>query len=201
MFVLTLTATTDSGGNATVTRTLPSPMMLVDIKWDVGNFAATVDAVITAKGASDEAAAVGVAASTLDRTLATLTDASANAFYTPGTNSIVDRDVTLVVSSGGSVRTGGATLYFNDAFSSSSGGGGTSDATAANQTTLNTEVGGLTETAPASDTASSGLNGRLQRIAQRVTSLIALFPASIGQKAKSAALAVTLASDEDLVGA
>jgi hypothetical protein len=60
-------------------------------------------------------------------------------------------------------------------------------------------VGGLTETAPASDTASSGLNGRLQRIAQRVTSLIALFPASIGQKAKSAALAVTLASDEDLL--
>src|SRR3978361_1771595 len=29
--------------------------------------------------------------------------------------------------------------------------------------TTNTEIGGLTETAPASDTASSGLNGRLQR--------------------------------------
>jgi hypothetical protein len=39
-------------------------------------------------------------------------------------------------------------------------------------TTTNTEIGGLTETAPASDTASSGLNGRLQRIAQRITSLI-----------------------------
>lgn len=37
-------------------------------------------------------------------------------------------------------------------------------------------IGGLTETAPASDTASSGLNGRLQRLAQRVTSLIALTP-------------------------
>jgi hypothetical protein len=35
-------------------------------------------------------------------------------------------------------------------------------------------IGALTETAPASDTASSGLNGRLQRIAQRLTSLIAL---------------------------
>lgn len=34
-------------------------------------------------------------------------------------------------------------------------------------------IGALTETAPASDTASSGLNGRLQRIAQRITSLIA----------------------------
>src|ERR1019366_2945537 len=39
--------------------------------------------------------------------------------------------------------------------------------------TTNTQVGGLTETAPATDTASSGLNGRLQRIAQRITSLIA----------------------------
>lgn len=46
--------------------------------------------------------------------------------------------------------------------------------TAANQTTLNTRVGDLTETAPASDTASSGLNGRLQRIAQRITSLIGI---------------------------
>ena len=37
-------------------------------------------------------------------------------------------------------------------------------------------IGILTETAPATDTASSGLNGRLQRIAQRLTSLIALLP-------------------------
>lgn len=36
-------------------------------------------------------------------------------------------------------------------------------------------IGALTETAPATDTASSGLNGRLQRIAQRITSLIALW--------------------------
>ena len=34
-------------------------------------------------------------------------------------------------------------------------------------------VGSLTETAPATDTASSALNGRLQRIAQRITSLLA----------------------------
>lgn len=45
--------------------------------------------------------------------------------------------------------------------------------------TTNTEIGGLTETAPASDTASSGLNGRLQRVAQRLTSLIALLPAAL----------------------
>lgn len=41
-------------------------------------------------------------------------------------------------------------------------------------------LGSLTEAAPASDTASSGLNGRLQRIAQRITSLIALLPAALG---------------------
>lgn len=37
---------------------------------------------------------------------------------------------------------------------------------------LETLTGAVTETAPASDTASSGLNGRLQRLAQRITSLI-----------------------------
>lgn len=43
-----------------------------------------------------------------------------------------------------------------------------------------TSIGSLTETAPATDTASSGLNGRLQRIAQRLSSLIALLPAALG---------------------
>lgn len=52
-------------------------------------------------------------------------------------------------------------------------------ATAANQSTLNTRIGDVTETAPATDTASSGLNGRLQRIAQRLSSLIALIPAAL----------------------
>lgn len=58
------------------------------------------------------------------------------------------------------------------------------------------QLGSLTETAPASDTASSGLNGRLQRIAQRLTSLIALIPASLGAKAASASLSVTQAGLE-----
>lgn len=43
-----------------------------------------------------------------------------------------------------------------------------------------TTIGALTETAPATDTASSGLNGRLQRIAQRLSSLIALLPTALG---------------------
>lgn len=60
-------------------------------------------------------------------------------------------------------------------------------------------VGSLTEAAPATDTASSGLNGRAQRIAQRITSLIALFTA--GPAAKAAALPVTIATDDPLLGA
>lgn len=47
-------------------------------------------------------------------------------------------------------------------------------------TDFDTKVGSLTETAPATDTASSGLNGRLQRIAQRITSMITLLPAALG---------------------
>lgn len=58
------------------------------------------------------------------------------------------------------------------------------------------QIGTLTETAPGSDTASSGLNGRLQRIAQRLTSLLAVVPASLGQKTMAGSLAVTLASDQ-----
>lgn len=47
-------------------------------------------------------------------------------------------------------------------------------------TGVSAKLGTLTETAPASDTASSGINGRLQRIAQRLTSLIALLPTALG---------------------
>lgn len=61
---------------------------------------------------------------------------------------------------------------------------------------FDTKTGALTEVAPASDTASSGLNGRLQRIAQRITSLIALFPTSLGQKTMANSLAVVVASDQ-----
>lgn len=60
-------------------------------------------------------------------------------------------------------------------------------------------LGSVTETAPASDTASSGLNGRLQRIAQRLTSLIASLPASIGQKNAAGSVSVVLASDHGVI--
>ena len=63
-------------------------------------------------------------------------------------------------------------------------------------TTTNTQIGIVTEAAPASDTASSGLNGRLQRIAQRLTSLIALFPTSLGQGTMATSMKVVLPSDQ-----
>jgi hypothetical protein len=50
---------------------------------------------------------------------------------------------------------------------------------AATEATLDARTGALLEAAPATDTGSSGLNGRLQRIAQRLTSLIALLPAAL----------------------
>lgn len=60
-------------------------------------------------------------------------------------------------------------------------------------------LGSLTETAPSNDTNSSGINGRLQRVAQRLTSIIALQPPAIGPQAKAAALAVTVATDQPTV--
>lgn len=66
---------------------------------------------------------------------------------------------------------------------------------AATEATLDARTGALTETAPATDTASSGINGRLQRIAQRLTSLIGLLPASLGPKPGAASLSVAPASD------
>lgn len=62
--------------------------------------------------------------------------------------------------------------------------------------TSNGLLGATSSTAPASDTATSGLNGRLQRIAQRLTSLIALLPSTIGRKVMADSLSVTIASDQ-----
>ena len=56
---------------------------------------------------------------------------------------------------------------------------------------IDTDLGTTSETAPATDTATSGLNGRLQRVAQRLTSLIALLPASLGNKTSTNSLSVT----------
>ncbi|MER9471100.1 hypothetical protein [Mesorhizobium sp. M0520] len=57
-------------------------------------------------------------------------------------------------------------------------------------------IGSLTETAPATDIASSGLNGRLQRIAQNLSALIALLPTALGQGTMAQSLRVVLSSDQ-----
>lgn len=75
----------------------------------------------------------------------------------------------------------------------------TGAATEAKQDAEAVLIGSLTETPPATDTASSGLNGRLQRIAQRISSLIALLPVSIGQKTMAGSLAVVVASDQSSI--
>lgn len=57
-------------------------------------------------------------------------------------------------------------------------------------------IGATNETAPASDTAASGLNGRLQRIAQRITSLIALVPSALGRAAAAASFSTVLSTED-----
>jgi len=71
--------------------------------------------------------------------------------------------LTLACSTSGHADADNLEIFYDD------GVGQASETTLAAQSTL---MGGLTETAPASDTGSSGFNGRLQRIAQRLTSLL-----------------------------
>jgi hypothetical protein len=86
------------------------------------------------------------------------------------------------------------------AASGGGGGGGSGDASAANQLTqidklalIDQDLGAATDEPPTTDTAASSINGRLQRIAQRLSSLIALWQQGPGTEA--AAQRVTLASD------
>jgi hypothetical protein len=58
------------------------------------------------------------------------------------------------------------------------------------------KLGDQAETAPSTDTARSGINGRLQRIAQRLSSLITSFPTSLGQKTMANSLPVVIASNQ-----
>lgn len=66
-------------------------------------------------------------------------------------------------------------------------------------TNFDSKIGALTEAAPATDTASSGLNGRLQRIAQNITTLIAKFgtalTATLGPQTRANSMPVVLPTD------
>lgn len=117
----------------------------------------------------------------------------------PATQTVNDGGGTLSVDDGGSsitvdgtvsvgnfpasqtVNDGGGSLTV-DAVSWPLPTGASTEATLStrlSEADFDTKVGSLTESAPGSDTASSGLNGRLQRIAQRLSTLISLVPAAL----------------------
>lgn len=59
-------------------------------------------------------------------------------------------------------------------------------------------IGPVNETAPATDIASSGLNGRAQRIAQDITAMSAKLPSALGPATIANSLSVTLPSNDAL---
>lgn len=116
-----LTGTTDSSGDVTITHTLSTSGVLLAVEWIDGDLVDGVDAVLSFTSAS----------SGVSRTLLTLTNANADAWYFPheaahdnagagvtfdGTNEIYVQPVVhgvlkLVISSGGDTKTGGAVVY------------------------------------------------------------------------------------------
>ena len=123
---------------------------------------ASIDGKVPALGQALAAASVPVILPSA--TITTLTPPAAiTGFATEATLSTLNGKVTAVntgavVVSSSALPTGAATE--------------TTLGTRLTESDFDTKIGSLTETAPGTDTASSGLNGRLQRIAQRLTSLI-----------------------------
>lgn len=140
--------------------------LLTTIDTDTGNIAtstASIDSKTPALGQALASASVPVVLTAAQ--LSTLTPPAAiTGFATETTLAALNAKVTAVNT--------GAVVVSSSALPSGA-------ATAANQSSELTLIGAVNETAPASDTASSGLNGRLQRIAQRITSLIALVPTAL----------------------
>jgi len=111
-----LTGTTASDGSLTVNADIKINGLLWAVEWVVGSFAAGVDAVISMQNTPS-----GVA-----KTVLTLTNANANAWYNPredehdNTGTALTSDCfpvvmgqpRLVVSSGGDTKTGTCILYY-----------------------------------------------------------------------------------------
>lgn len=93
--------------------------------------------------------------------------------------------LTLNCSTTGHADTDKLEIFYDDTISQAT------ESTLAGQNAL---FGPLTETAPTTDTASSGQNGRLQRISQRITALIAQFPAALGIQPVAGSLSTAPAS-------
>lgn len=71
-----------------------------------------------------------------------------------------------------------------------------------NTDTLESKIGDINEAVPATDTAQSGLNGRLKRLAQHLTALIGLLPAQLGSRSTAGSLSITqsISTPTDLSG-
>lgn len=104
------------------------------------------------------------------------TGASTSALQTSGNSLLtsIDSKTPALVSGRQPVDGSGVTQPVSGTVTANAGTNLNTSALAleASQVIQNNRIGDLTETAPASDTASSGLNGRLQRIAQRITTAI-----------------------------
>ena len=111
--------------------------------------------------------------------------------------------------SGATLAASGHAVYYTTTIGNSTGTVGT---VGIDQTTPGTTdsvtvkasagIGSLTETAPATDTASSGLNGRLQRVSQNITSLIELSTPAFTPTVDSEAGVLPLANtDYTIIGA
>jgi hypothetical protein len=57
-------------------------------------------------------------------------------------------------------------------------------------------IGATNETAPGTDTAAAGLNGRLQRLAQHLTTLLGRWPAALGAQTAAGSLSMVPASNQ-----
>ena len=113
--------------------------------------------------------------------------------------------------SGAALAASGNAVYYTTTVGDSTGASITGTV-AINQTTPGTTdsvtikasagIGSLTETAPTTDTSSRGLNGRLQRIAQNITSLIGLStPAFTPTVDSEAGVLPTANTDYTIIGA
>lgn len=111
-----LNVTTDADGDATATSAHAILGRLIALEWIDGDLADGVDATVSVVNST----------SGVDRTVLTLTDANADAFYHTGaavygatgaaiTNSyaapLIDGKLKLTVASGGSAKSGGAILW------------------------------------------------------------------------------------------
>lgn len=137
---------------------------------------ASIGATNEAAAASDTATSgtIGLLKRLLQR-ITTLITNLGSPFQTGGT---IGNTAFGVNNSGGAsavnIQDGGNSITVDGAITANAGTNLNTSALAleSTQNAQSTLIGSVTETAPTTDTASSGLNGRLQRIAQRLTSLI-----------------------------